>query len=135
MLLIAYNVFMSDPRQKERHEDDPVEQVVESLNNAIDDLELADSELEKDLEEINKTSSQSTPASGNPADQPGDYNTSSQSVPSSQQVSNNDPAKNQGANNQQGVAENNSDQNSSSTQTKSSETKVYENSNDTTSDS
>ena len=50
----------TDPRQKEKNEDDPVEQVVTSLNNAMDDLELADNELNQDLNEMQKSTSQAT---------------------------------------------------------------------------
>ena len=43
---------MINPGDKEKKEDDPVVQVVDNLNNAIEDLDLADSELDKDLDDI-----------------------------------------------------------------------------------
>lgn len=46
---------MAAARDKEKQEDDPVEQVVANLNNAIDDLELADNELDQDLDEIKQS--------------------------------------------------------------------------------
>lgn len=48
---------MADPRDKEKKEEDPVEQVVSNLTNAMDDLELADDELDQDLSEIKQSAS------------------------------------------------------------------------------